>query len=399
MPMHLKSKLAAALFGLGISFLLIFTFNYYCKMKIRHKGIRYTLEEEPLTESIKSRVVPHEVYEKYAEEAKKHTEPLSHDGSLLDYEHKFIQRIPDVYSYRSIVKYKNSGELLYDVKINFDGLGRRKVKIPPNKANDTSMVFLGCSYTFGEGIEDFETFSSRLSEIFQNTNVYNLGKSGGSINQTHFDLTHFEKDSMYQSIETKKIVLVYTFFQDHLIRLACNLRCMGQGDWMLKAPRYVLKNGTPVLTGVFKDYFFKNAFTDFIFKSSIFEYYNFQFPDSFAESNIDLTVSLLNEIRREYEKKFQVLDFYVYVYENTGTKITNSLAKKLISSNIKPIIYVKYPDLDYFKNALYFSNDGHPTPMAHNIMADSISWFVSKDHPEFVKTARENEPLFSTTRH
>lgn len=68
-------------------------------------------------------------------------------------------------------------------------INRNGFRSPEFKKDEPNIVFLGCSFTVGIGLNLIDTFSHRVSQSLGLQN-YNLGK-GGSSNQTAFRLGHY----------------------------------------------------------------------------------------------------------------------------------------------------------------------------------------------------------------
>lgn len=92
--------------------------------------------------------------------------------------------------YRSVVTVKESNEEFCDVQFSFDKNNRRQVENAPSTKNDTAVLFIGCSFTYGEGVDGNETFASLVSKEIKYANVYNLEVGASSPSQIYYDMTH-----------------------------------------------------------------------------------------------------------------------------------------------------------------------------------------------------------------
>lgn len=100
-----------------------------------------------------------------------------------------IPNAKGVYSYKARVKngkiinlQSKEGTLIEgEIPVYFDEKGYRKALVPYPK-NDTTNLFLGCSFTFGNYITAEESYPYLVSKILEN-NYVNAAKSGGGIGQ------------------------------------------------------------------------------------------------------------------------------------------------------------------------------------------------------------------------
>lgn len=76
----------------------------------------------------------------------------------------------------------NSGELIYEAKYSIGGDGFRKTP-NENLENQHRVNFFGCSFTFGEGINDDETLPYFVKQISSNLSVKNFGFHGYGVHQ------------------------------------------------------------------------------------------------------------------------------------------------------------------------------------------------------------------------
>ena len=81
-----------------------------------------------------------------------------------------------------------------------------------------SIILMGCSFTYGNGLNNEETFSSQLSH-YTNYTVYNLGLDGASIRESLYLLR--TPAILNQLISDKKAVkyVIFTFIDDQMVRL------------------------------------------------------------------------------------------------------------------------------------------------------------------------------------
>ena len=100
----------------------------------------------------------------------------SGEGNSQEYKNKPIaEKISSIKNTISILYFENRPYKY------FNPTEFREKLVGKNSANDNknNIVLLGCSFTYGDGLDEFSNFSGQLSKQI-NGNIYNLGVSGGS---------------------------------------------------------------------------------------------------------------------------------------------------------------------------------------------------------------------------
>ena len=135
--------------------------------------------------------------------------------------------------------------LLFDGTYTIDPEGLRAA--PPYRKDDLAgtVLFFGCSFTFGEGLADGETLPYQVGMQSRGRyRTFNFGVQGYSPNQM---LASIEHGIVRRVVEATPRYAVYIAIPDHIWRVA------GRVPWGWHAPRYVLDaDGTPRRSGDFE---------------------------------------------------------------------------------------------------------------------------------------------------
>lgn len=113
-------------------------------------------------------------------------------------------------------------DTIYDVYYSSDKYGRR---IPSSEMESDSFihkkhaVFLGCSFTFGDGIDDNSTFPFMFQKMHSEYKSYNYGVSGYGPNQISLLFDKRVNSINQTSIPEDSGICVYTYIDDHLNRV------------------------------------------------------------------------------------------------------------------------------------------------------------------------------------
>ncbi len=138
------------------------------------------------------------------------------------------------------------GKVGYDVTYTIDSDGLRIA--PPLKAAvaTSSVVFFGCSFTFGEGLQDDQTMPYQVGvQSGGQYPIYSFSFHGYAPNQM---LAAIESGKVRQTVQRPPRTIIYTALPDHIARVA------GKVPYGKHSPRYVLEaDGTVRLNGHFDD--------------------------------------------------------------------------------------------------------------------------------------------------
>jgi len=150
---------------------------------------------------------------------------------------------------RIAARSQQGDKVIYDVLYSKDGENRRITPDHGDKA-DAAILLFGCSFTFGEGLNDRETFAWQLGEMLgERFQVFNFGFHGYGSHQMLALVESGRLDSL-----TRRYKQVYAFY---LTIRSHEPRCLGLGlgpglwQWDENGPRYILENGVLKYAGKF----------------------------------------------------------------------------------------------------------------------------------------------------
>lgn len=115
------------------------------------------------------------------------------------------------------------------------------------EAAGKGVLFFGCSFTYGEGLADAETFPYRLGELLgQDYQVFNFGLSGYGAHQMLAQIESGRLDPLFARYPDMHVY--FLTIEQHVERSA------GYTPWDQNSHRYVLENGRLADTGRFSDH-------------------------------------------------------------------------------------------------------------------------------------------------
>ena len=256
-------------------------------------------------------------------------------------------------------------KLLYDVTYTIDANGWRVVPYPsPDSA--TAVAFFGCSYTFGEGVNDNETLPYRFAE-----------KSGGRFTAFNFGIHGYGPHQMLAILENEleKPALgvqrpryaIYQALTSHVSR------CTGQSSWDQSGPKYVLDaQGEPIYTGPFEN-LYRSNFMKIMNRSYAGRLWLATTPPS-TPADIDLYVGIVKKSADLFHQRYGG-EFYVLLWP-TWSEDEGRYAQVFAKLGAKQIRVIKIEDLlpDYKPGAekYHISLDTHPRPLAYEKIAEGL---------------------------
>ncbi|MCO5170138.1 MAG: hypothetical protein M9894_27710 [Planctomycetes bacterium] len=138
------------------------------------------------------------------------------------------------------------GAPIYEATYTIDAAGRRVVpaSAPPG-GQGPLVLFLGCSNTFGEGVNDDETMAHHLAlRAGGRAEVVNLGFCGYGPQQL---LARLERGDVDDLVAGREVVAIYPFIDAHVNRAVGSMGIVTA--WGADMPCYEVEDGAPRLQG------------------------------------------------------------------------------------------------------------------------------------------------------
>lgn len=281
----------------------------------------------------------------------------------------------------SNIKYYDN-KLVYDViyTINKDGL---RVSPPcVGSGCKDAILFFGCSYTFGEGLNDDETMPFLVGE-HASGKVYNFGFSGYGPHQMLSAIDHGLVKKIVEG--TPK----YAIFQTAAFHI---IRAKGDLPWDQHAPKYILaKNGIIKYAGHFDDSLIVR-FRNYLLKcSSIYtNFIEWRQSNSRRRENrkdIDRYIAIVVAARDELQRRFPGLEFDIIYWNDwsggNGTEQDREIIERFREDGIKVyLISDILPGINTYPNLFSIPLDGHPSYYANKRLANYITQNILQNHAQ-----------------
>ncbi|MBN1126995.1 MAG: hypothetical protein JXA82_18480 [Sedimentisphaerales bacterium] len=252
-------------------------------------------------------------------------------------------------------------------------------------SNSECILFLGCSITFGSGLNDNETAAYQTGlKTKGHYAVYNFGLFGYGAHQIYTQLNQGIIDQVIGD-KTPRFIF-YQAIIGHATRAS------GRAKWDLYGPRYLLdKNGLPILSGKLSEVplnkkrlnrsVFVKSITDAISRSFIKKHL-FNATPSANVKDLELYIALVKAMRRVVKQKYPKCEFHVFFWDLEGSdKHHNEWFMQQIHQLQIPIhcmsdILPGFAD-DKSLYQVIPPFDKHPNALANEILADYITRYIT----------------------
>ena len=212
----------------------------------------------------------------------------------------------------------------YDsVFISVDSLSRRITPASDSLPRKNFAVFLGCSFTYGDGVTDDQTLPFYFQKYTSNFRPYNYGFLAYSPLHMLALLKHYP---LRKSVPEKDGVGIYTMINDHLDRVIPASRWIDMTNG--KFP--YLNTETMTTDGIFCKK--RRVFTYLIKKfqnSGVQTLFQISYPRAHNSGHYQLLTNIITKSREEYKNQFKNDRFYVVIFPgNTVPKELMDLMKQ-----------------------------------------------------------------------
>ena len=267
---------------------------------------------------------------------------------------------------RMISKMTFAGRQIYNVTYSTDERSRRITPVRGVEKPGKFILFFGCSFTFGEGVQDDETLPFFVGQLASRYRPYNYGVNGYGPQQM---VAKLQQGDIRGEINEPEGVLVYTFIDDHIHRVIGSQHVAQ--NWGKYLPYYVLdSNGNLERRGDFESGRPGLALLFWLLgKSEIAKYFQIGVPHRIGDDDFILTAKMFAESRNAFSRLFNSKEFFVVIFP--GSTWGKWLIPHLQNNRVR---YFDYSDLfDPTQIDLKIERDPHPTPKAHHMVAERLT--------------------------
>ena len=233
---------------------------------------------------------------------------------------------------------KRSDTLIF----SHDNFSRRI--IPNNQANDRKKdkyaIFFGCSFTYGDGVQNTQTMPYYFQQYANQYHAYNYGFLAYSPLQT---LALLQKKNIRSQIPDSSGFGVFTYINDHIDRAipASRWTILQQGRFPNLIEETLQTDGT-----YRNKHRIKYGLLNWASNSNIWNYFRINLPKTHNDTHYQLVVDVIAESKKEFINQFHNDKFYVIIFPNQV--ITPPMKEMFQKADLKVYDYSKLFNLEKY---------------------------------------------------
>ncbi|WP_421995873.1 hypothetical protein [Reyranella sp.] len=265
------------------------------------------------------------------------------------------------------------GALIYRRLYHFDATAARVTPAAPAGAD--TYLFLGDSFTFGQGLEDGESLAAQFADLSGRTlHAVNLGVPGYAPNH----LVRLFEGGLLDRYTDKKVKAVVTW-----IIPAQLARITGEGSWLGTSPRYALEDGKLVWTGTFDGWRLSHPLAGAkYYLGELFPFVEAIGRQQRQEEQAALFVALLERLQKDARAKFDAPLLVLYSWPDKQSRpghgqsdfkqdLLVEILERLRARGL-PMMRVDDFASGYPVDKLLIPHDGHPTAFQNGLIAKGL---------------------------
>jgi hypothetical protein len=269
-----------------------------------------------------------------------------------------------------VLRKRRSRRVVYDQHYHLDAHGLRE--LPATKPGAARFfVFIGCSYTLGEGVKDSETFANRIVAGSNPAAGFNLGMGAYGPQEMLVLLEQGPKDFRLSGIRGSDGTAIYTFIDDHIARLLGSVSFVRRFSVPRGSEQFALEGGRLVNKGRFDT---ARRWTNILYQllgySATFAYFRQELP-RFGPYHARLLAKVVADMRDILRKQYGVGRFVFSVYPGERIYISR-LRPELEREGIEIFDFSSVDLPELFRGREHLFGDLHPSPEAHRFYADLV---------------------------
>lgn len=267
------------------------------------------------------------------------------------------------------------GKVAYDVTYTIDADGLR-IAPPLKTATPTSSVlFFGCSFTYGEGLQDDQTLPYQTGILSGGQYpIYNFSFHGYAPNQM---MSAIETGRVKQTVRTPPRTIIYTALPDHIARV------VGKIPYGRHSPHYayVLQpDGTVHFDGHFDDAHqsrLEASIRGQLRKSALYLWIDNVFRPSTNDDDLRLLLALVRQSRNRLKADYPDAEFHIILWRNfpyeqkTYEKMQAGFAEMHIPVHLVENILPGYNSNP--KQYWLTGENAHPNALANRLIAQYVT--------------------------
>jgi hypothetical protein len=277
-----------------------------------------------------------------------------------------------------------AGRTIYSVSYTID---RDLLRQTLSCKKGPAIVFFGCSFTFGEGVNDDQTLPQNFADqLDRKVRILNLGFSGYGPQQF---LREEETGRFDQVIGPNPRLFVFLTAVWHAQRTAC------KASWTARAPRYALENGRLVYVGQCippgPSLLLHEWLENVALYRELVEPYRWQLTNE----DVELYVRILSAAVELAKSKYNASTVVLYVRSDDkffrGTGFSDDEIMRRLSAAGAIVVDASLQKERHDGAQINIAGNGHPTPYANQLRASILKTYLAERAPNILQPAAHAE--------
>lgn len=259
-----------------------------------------------------------------------------------------------------------AGEIRFSKDVHVDQYDIRITHQSKSDKKSQHLILSGCSFIFGDLVNDEETVASQVGQLIPGYDVVNLGRSGSSVLESVFLWSRYDVRALNFPPQG---IHVFTMIDAHFERIVHTWRVL---DWMREErPVYRVEAGQVIGPSQLSQSF-KYRFMGWIKEQGLSVWW-LRFTHWFRDFELmgvnEAMALYLLELKNAYLKQYPQGRFVVTYFLHT-----NETAAALVPHLKRLGIEYWEPPSPKGHHEMYrIPNDGHPSPLAYKEQAEFLA--------------------------
>jgi hypothetical protein len=257
---------------------------------------------------------------------------------------------------------------IFHVHYTIDPFGRRVVPGQERKKRDDYFLFLGCSFVYGEGLDDDQTLPYYFSRLEPGFHVYNYSFHGYGPSDL---LLRMRDTDLRAEVPEARGTVVYLFYDFHLERVLGSMKLISA--WGAdKALVEEDTGGALTWKGSFETAWpLRTFFYRQLAKTNFAQYFKIDLPLSYSDTQLKTFAHIVAGIRDEMRAKLGNDRFYVAFAP--GSQSTPFLAPLLDAEGIPSLDFSHWHMARLTRGPAVIPRNGHPSAEYDSVLAAGLA--------------------------
>ena len=274
---------------------------------------------------------------------------------------------------------KRGDKIIYQARTRIDSVGRRLVQQSHTKLRKEFLIFLGCSYIFGEGLDDEDTLPWKMAQKITTRAIYNYGVPAGSP-AIAWKISKYRK--LPTEIKEESGSALYFLWDFHLARLVTRSNWLRVHPFLIYKPWLSPNSSNDDLIDHHLSLKESKQFKLHIWwgQISLFNWLGIDWFPWYRDSDFDFLISALRGIEKNLRKQLSLNKFLVVLpppFEGESPLISE-ISHRLNQAQISTLDFSQWKLNQIMTQRPEIEDEGHPSAAFNNFFSDYLAKEVIK---------------------